>query len=384
MSKYDFELAEFQDRQARVRAAMESAGIDLLLVLHPVNINYLIGSRAKSYQELQVLFFTLEPGPLTILTRLAEVAEISDLSLVEDVRGWGGREPEDPMEAVASILKEKGYSNRRIGLEVPDYYLFSHNYLKFKDILGDSLVMEANHLIEELKFVKSPAELAYIRKAASISDEAMKTCVESVAEGKMELEIAGEIHRTLMTLGSDSPASPMNFASGERTAYGHGMPSERRIQNGDLIHLEYGAAYKRYCVTIGRVLFLGQPTQRVREIYGVVREASDAAIAAIKSGVPATAPHEAAKKVIGEAGLERYRLHLTGYGIAPGFPPMWIESVMLDGGNPYTLEAGMVVSIEPPVLIHEEKIGARVIDNVLVTETGAEILSKFTRDLILV
>ena len=387
MSKYDFELTEFQQRQAKVRKAMEQQGIELLLVIHPVNLNYLIGWRGKAYQEFQVLFFPIEPGPLVFLTRISEVPEAQDLTLADEVYGWaswgyGSRKPEEPVDAFKRIMSEKKYLGRRIGLEVPDYYLAPHQYIKIKEILGESLVTEATHLVEDVKMVKSPAELAYIRKAAYIADKAMETCVEAIVEGKTELEVVGEMHRTLMALGSDTPASPMNFVSGERTAYPHGMPTERKLRKGDFIHNEYGAAYRRYTTTIGRVMCLGQPTNRMMEIYQAVRDACDSAIGEIKHGVPAPLPHQAAKKWIEKAGLGQYRLHLTGYGLAPGFPPMWLEAVEMEDGNPYTLEAGMVVSIEPPVHIHQEKLGARIIDNVLVKESGAEILSKFSRDLI--
>ena len=106
MSKYDFKLEEFQERQASVRVEMEAKSIDLLLVLSPINVNYLIGCRAKGYQELQVLFFTLEKGPLTYLARLPEVPEAKALSLAEDIRGWGGRKKEDAMDVVKQILEE--------------------------------------------------------------------------------------------------------------------------------------------------------------------------------------------------------------------------------------------------------------------------------------
>ncbi len=382
MSKDDFDMSEFKDRQARVRAAMAAAGVDLLLVFHPTNIQYLIGSRAKSYQEFQVLFFPLEDGPLTIVMRLAEVPELSDHSLADEVRGWGGREPEDPLEVFAGIMRDKGYLTRRVGLEVPDFYMHPYTYGRIKDLLGDALVLDASFLIHDLKLVKSPAELVYIREAAAIADAAMETAAKTIAEGVSEMEVAGEIYRTLFRLGSDSPASPMNFVSGERTCYGHGAPSERRLKPGDFMHIEYGAAVRRYCVTIGRQLCLGEPTARMEELYRVVREACDACIAEIRAGVPATRPHEAAKKVIADAGLDDYRLHTTGYGIAPGYPPSWGEYIHLFGDSTYTLEAGMIVSVEPPVMIHEERLGARIIDDVLVTEKGAEILSGFTRDLI--
>ncbi len=150
------------------------------------------------------------------------------------------------------------------------------------------------------------------------------------------------------------------------------------------MHIEFGAARHRYCVTIGRQLNLGEPAPRVREIFRIVRDACDACIAEIRAGVPATRPHEAAKTVIADAGLDHCRLHTTGYGIAPGYPPSWGEYIHLFSDSRYTLEPGMVVSVEPPVFIHEERLGVRIIDDVLVTETGAEILSQTSRDLVVI
>ena len=188
----------------------------------------------------------------------------------------------------------------------------------------------------------------------------------------------------MMSLGGEFTSSPMNFVSGERTPYSHGFPSERVLQDGDLVHHEYGSAYRRYTCTIGRVMCIGEPTARMKEVYQVVRDACDAAIGAIRAGVPASVPHEAAKKVIGDAGMEEGRWHTTGYGIAPGFPPRWSEPFQMDGSSDEPLQSGMVLSIEPPVFLPEERLGARIIDNVLVTDTGCEILSKTSRDLTVV
>ncbi len=384
LSKHDFTAGEFAGRQQRVRSKMEEQGIDLLLVFHPTNIQYLSGSRAKSYQEFQVLFFPLEEAPMTIMMRLAEVPEMTDHCLAEDVHGWGGREPEDPVEVFADIMKEKGYLNRRIGLEVPDFYMHPYNYNRIKDLLGDALRLDASSLVHDLKLVKSPAELAYIRRAGKIADEGMRAAQNTIADGVSEMEVSGEVYRTILSNGSDLPASPMNFVSGERTCYGHGAPSPRKIRKGDFMHLEYGAAVNRYTVTIARHLCLGEPTDRMRELHQVVLESCDACIAEIRAGVPAVIPHLAAKKVIADCGFDEYRLHTTGYGIAPGYPPSWGENIHLFGDSEYILEAGMILSVEPPIFIYEEQLGVRIIDNVLVTETGCEILSDFSREITII
>ena len=384
MTDMDFSLEEFQQRHQRVRQAMEAVGVDLLLAFHPVSIAYLTGCRTKSYQEFQVLLFTAEDGPLTIQTRLAEVAEIQDLTLAEDVRGWGGREPEDPVKVLASIMREKGYLNRRIGMEVPDFYMHPHVHQQLVDMLGGALVFDASSLVHDLKLVKSPAEIAYIREASRIADATLDTIQATIKDGITECEVAGEAYRTLLSMGSDLPASPMNFVSGDRTCYGHGQPTLKPIRAGEFMHAEFGASTKRYTATIARHFNLGEPSKRAQELHDIIRESCDACIAEIKAGVAAVVPHEAAKRVIADAGLDQYRLHTTGYGIAPGYPPSWGEGIHLFGDSTYTLEAGMVLSVEPPILIHEERIGARLIDNVIVTENGAELLSTFSRDLVVV
>ncbi|MDH3389591.1 MAG: Xaa-Pro peptidase family protein [Gammaproteobacteria bacterium] len=384
MSKNYFTTAEFESRQQKVREAMEQAGIELLLVIAPVHINYLIGATAKGYQEFQVLFFPLEPGPLMIQSRLPELPMLVADSLADEVRGWGGREPEDPIEVFEEILRAKGYRGLRTGLEVPNYYLHPHHHNQLVDLLGDDLVMDATDLIGNIKLVKSPAEIEYVRKAGAILDRGMETCISQVEAGKTERAISADIHHTLLAAGSDIQASPMNFLTGPRSAFAHGEPSDRRLEPGDFMHIQFGAHYRRYCVTIGRQLCLGEPTRRMRDVYQTVRDAGDACIAEMRAGVPAAVPHEFAKKVIADAGLDAYRLHMTGYAVGAAFPPSWIEPLIMDAGCDYTLEAGMVIAVEPPVFGLEEGLGVRLIDNVLITETGCERLTETTRDLIIV
>ena len=381
MSKAFFSTAEFADRQEKVRAAMDDAGIDLLLVFAPTHVNYLIGTPAKGFQEFQVLFFPREPAPLTVLTRLCEVPQFRAESLAEDIRGWGGREPEDPIAAFRRIMEEKGWLSRRIGLEVPAYYLHPHDHRKLVAMLGGSLVMDATNLIGNVKLVKSPAEIAYVRRAAEILDKAMETCRSSIEEGRTERRVSADIHHTMMVSGSDIPASPMNFLTGPRTAFAHGEPTDRVLRTGDFMHLQVGAHYRRYTCIIGRQFCLGEPTARMRDVYQVARDAGDACIAEIRAGVPAVVPHRAAAKVIADAGMDRYRLHLTGYAVGAAFAPSWVEPLVIDGGCPHTLEAGMVVAVEPPLFGLEDDIGVRIVDVVLVTDTGCEPLSGTTRDL---
>ena len=269
----------------------------------------------------------------------------------------------------------------RVGIEVPAYSLHPLHYVALRALLGDALVAEPTHLVDDLKLVKSPAELACIREAARIADVTMTAFLGAVGDGRSELELAAIVYATLLGSGSGLPASAINLVTGERCAFSHGPPTSRRLRRGDAGNIEFGATSRRYTATLGRQFSLGPPTPRHHQLHDVIRRASDACIAAIRDGVKAVVPHEAAKRVIAEAGLDGYRVHTTGYGLAPGFPPSWAEPLHLFGGSRYTLAAGMVVTVEPNVFIGAEGIGVRIADNVLVTATGAEILSRTPREL---
>jgi Xaa-Pro dipeptidase len=245
-------------------------------------------------------------------------------------------------------------------------------------------VAEPVNLVHALRAVKSPRELVLIRESARIADLAMTACLDAVAEGRTELEIAAAVYQTLLANGSSLPASAINLVTGERCGFAHGAPTLRRLKRGDPGNIEFGAAFKRYTKTIGRQFNLGPPSARIRELYTVVREAFDACRTEIRDGIPAIVPHQAAKRVIVRAGMDRYRVHTTGYGVGPGVPPSWGEPLNMFGGSTDILRAGMVVSVEPPVFIAEERLGARIIDNVLVTENGAELLSRLPLDLIVI
>jgi Xaa-Pro dipeptidase len=384
MSKADFTPEEFQARRQRVRQAMETAGLDWLVVFHPVSIHWLTGSDAKSYQEFQCLLISTLNDQVGILTREGERCEFEQDALVDQLWTWGGGEVEDPLVSFEQVASSLNILGTRIGIEVPAYYLHPKDYMRLRELLGTSLVAEPTNLIADLKLVKSPRELDYIRQAAHLADQAMEVFARELRAGRTELELAGEVYGALFKAGSGIAASPINLVSGERSCFSHGAPTTRIMQTGDFGSIEYGATWKRYTSTIGRQFCLGKPNSRMRELYQIVRESSDACRAAIRCGVPASHPHAVAKNVIGEAGLESGRVHTTGYGLAPGFPPTWGEPLHMLQASTYTLKAGMVITIEPPVFLGDEKLGARLIDNVLVTKGGCELLTRFSPDLILI
>jgi Xaa-Pro dipeptidase len=384
MSKHDFTVAEFAGRLSSVRHAMSNRKIDWLVAVHPASIHWLTGSDAKSYQEFQCLMIGADGEPLRVLTRWGEVHEFSTDSIAEEVHGFGGGENEDPLRVFAGLAQRLGMRGKRVGLEVPAFYLHPYHYAGLRSILGDATVSDETGLIPSLKLVKSAAEIENIRRAAALADLGMDQFVRDLSVDQSELALAGGVLEALLRNGSGIAASPINLVTGPRSAYSHGAPTGRRLQAGDFGNIEFGATFNRYTATIGRNFVLGEPTVRMSELHELVLSASDAMIATIRDGVPATVPHRAACEVIDEAGLSSSRVHLSGYSLGPGFPPSWAEPLHMIGDSPQLLKAGMVVTIEPPVFVAAEGLGARIIDNVLVTTTGVELLTRTSRDLIVV
>ena len=384
MSKHDFTNEEFADRLVRTRKAIAEAGLDWFLVVHPVTMRWLIGQDNKSFTAFQCLAVSATSDNLVIFTREMERNEFELDTMVTEVRSYNGREPEDPMEAFSKFADDLGLKSARVGMEVPSWYLNPHQYIRVKEILGKALVSEPSGLIHNLKLVKSPQEIEYHRKSAAIAADALKALIATVAEGRTELELAAAAYHAILKAGSAIPASTMNLMTGERSCFVLGAPTERKQKRGDTGLVELGGAYRRYTSTLGRQWVLGQPTARLRDLHKLVLEASDACMTEMRDGAPAIKAHEALKGVIAKAGMDHFRQHTSGYGMAPGFPPSWGEPTNMFGGSKDVLRAGMVISVEPAVFIRAEGIGVRLIDNCLITKSGVEVLSRTPRDLILV
>lgn len=366
------------------RQAIGAEGLDWLLAIHPVSIRWLIGQDTKSYTVFQCLAISSRDEPLVLFTRRTDANEYRADSLAEDIVTCGGGVPANPMAAFHEFVRDRGLRNGRVGVEVPGFYLSGPHYVSVKDILGRALVAETNGLLGALRAIKSPREIEYTRWAAELSAAAWQALLARAGEGRTELELAGAAYGALLAGGSGIPHSTMNLMTGPRTAFALGGPTERRQARGELGLVEIGGNFRRYTSTLGRAWCLGEPSARMRALHDVIVRAADAAIAAMRPGVPTMVPHEAACAGIAATGLDRFRMHTTGYGMAPGFPPSWGEGVNMFGGSTDVLAENMVVSVEPHVFIAEEGIGMRLIDNVLMTEAGAELLSTTPREIAVV
>ena len=232
--------------------------------------------------------------------------------------------------------------------------------------------------INELRVIKSEDELVNMRKAAELADYAVEVGCKEIAEGKTELEILNAIELAVKEKGASQMAFDTMVLSGPKTASPHGNPGDRKIQKGDLVLFDLGVIYNGYCSDITRTVAFGEPSAEKREVYETVRRAEEAAVNAVKPGITAMELDKIARDVITEAGYGEYFTHRLGHGLGISVH----EFPSITGVNDMKLETGMVFTIEPGIY-HPNITGVRIEDDVVVTEDGIEVLTKFPKELII-
>jgi len=245
-------------------------------------------------------------------------------------------------------------------------------------------------IIEAARVVKDAQELAAIRRACATLAGVARHLREWVAEGRSEKQVAADIDAALFGSGFERLAFPTIVASGPNSAHPHARPSDRRLQEGDLVVLDFGGVLDGYCGDLTRMAAVGQVQANARALVDAVRAAQLAAIATVRAGVLASDVDKAARDVLTDHGLGEAFLHATGHGLGlevhedPRIGRADADRpVGMPANKQVRLEAGMVCTIEPGAYV-DGLGGARMEDDVVVTAEGCEVLTDAPRDLVIV
>ena len=274
---------------------------------------------------------------------------------------------------VAATIARLGL--KRIGYEPARTTCDSYESLKSRLPMRASLE-PVKGWIEELRMVKSPAEIALIRRSVETNSRAFEQAVARVRPGMTEQDLAAELEYRMRRLGAEKPAFETIVAAGVRSALPHAQPTAARLKPRDLVLVDMGAIVNGYCSDMTRMLFLGVPAAKVKRVYRVVLQAQLAAIATVRAGASTAAVDRAARKVLKAHGLERAFVHSTGHGLGLEIH----EPPRLGKRDKGRLQAGMAITIEPGVYL-EGFGGIRIEDTVVVTENGCEILTPTGKEL---
>ena len=276
------------------------------------------------------------------------------------------------VEGIAGVARR--YGAGRIGFEAAALSVEEH--LRLREGLPGALFEPLPAEFQFLRAVKDREEIALIRQAARIAAGALAAVREMIRPGVREDEIALELEYRMRRDGAERVSFETIVASGPNSACPHATPGRRAIADGDCVKVDYGAVYRGYHSDETCTFLMGRASARQEEAYGLVREAHDRAIAAIRPGVSCGAIDRIARGYLEDAGMGRYFTHGTGHGVGLDVH----EPPRLAAGRAEILEAGMVVTVEPGIYL-PGVWGIRIEDTVLVTEEGSECLTPSPKDL---
>ena len=372
--------AALSRRHALVRDAIARAGLDALVVTSLPNVLYLTN-------------FTGSSGIVVVeAERLRFVTDFRYVSALAASRGAPHECPNLDVVVVdgsydatlASVIAS--VAGRRVGFEAAHLTVARHQWLTSTLAASSKDAVElvsTEGIVERARVRKDDYEIATMREAARRLSEVARAVVAGIRRGRTERETAAAIDRQLREAGFDKPAFDTIVASGPNAALPHARPTERTITEGDLVVLDFGGVYDSYCVDLTRTVAVGRAGPRVREVYDAVRAAHDNAIAAVAPGRSRFDIDAAARDTLAASGLGDAFGHGTGHGLGIEVheePRVSRRRPDVDADHE-SVAPGMIFTIEPGAYLPGWG-GILIEDDVLVTDTGGEVLTDVTTELV--
>ncbi len=384
-----FERAEYEGRIARTRQAMAKAGLDLLLVVDPANMNYLTGYNAWSFYTPQVVAIAAGLDEPLCIVRGMDAAGARETTFLspDSIVGYPDRYVQSlerhPMDYVAQVLIERGLGSLRTGLELDTFYFSPTADERLRRHLPNARFSDANLLVNWVRAVKSAAEIAVMRQAATIMERVMRVALDAVSPGVRQCDAAAAIYQAQITgtadFGGDYTAFVPMLPTGRGTSTPHLTWSDAPFREGEATILELAAARHRYHCPMARTLFLGKPPQVMTDTTAVVLEGLQAALDAVRPGVTCEAVEAAWRRAIAKSGIVKESR--IGYSTGLNYPPDWGEHTMsLRPGDRTELRPDMTLHLIPGIWM--EDWGIEISETFRVTERGAETLCAFPRELV--
>jgi Xaa-Pro aminopeptidase len=280
------------------------------------------------------------------------------------------------LDAVAQQIAKLRPTPNTIGIESEHMTVAQRS--RFKKLLSHKTKLrDMNGLVERLRIIKEPGELDAIRRAVNLGTELFDVVLKAIRPGVRESEVAAELEYAARKRGAEGMSFETIVASGPRSALPHGVASDARIPERGFVVLDYGVILAGYCSDQTRTVHVGKPSSEARKWYEAVLQSQLAGVEAAKAGITAGEVDQATRGVLRRAKLDRYFNHSTGHGVGLEIH----EMPRLGRNQPEVLETGMVVTIEPGIYV-ERKGGIRIEDMVEVTDGGSEVLTRLSKDLV--
>ena len=373
------EHADYTSRLAQTRQRIADAGLDGLLIASQYNRRYLTGFTATDHD-------ITESAGLALVTRgtFGLLTSTFALNGVEDEIKPSGvsallTDGDTLANVLARTLRDEG-GVKKLGFE-KDWMSYA-TYARLRDALGETVeLVPTDDLVELVRARKDDAELATIRRAADIANRAFALLLKDIKVGMTERQIAATLERHMVDLGAEEPSFPTIVAGGPGGAQPHWVPSDRPVQAGEPLLIDFGCRVDGYCSDLTRTIVIGEPDEKLREIYDLVRRAQDAALETLRAGGRrGTEMDAAARKVIADAGYGKEFMHSLGHGVGlavhelPAASRVRVSTPEAEAemARIERFESGAVVTNEPGIYIVGWG-GVRLEDMIFIGEDSVEV-----------
>ena len=383
-----FSKNEYKDRLKKVQLSMQEKGIELLISQDTANINYLTGYDAWSFYYAQCVIVHINADEPICFVRAQDAGgafiktylKKENIIIYDEkyIHTW----PLHPYDALVHLIKKNKWDKLNIGVEMDAHYFTAYCYEKLKQGLPNASIIDSDRLVNWVRFVKSDAEIDFMKKAAVISENAMRTAMEIINPGIRQCDAVAEIQKSLFKgtseYGGEYASITTLLPTGKGTSASHLTASDEKFKKGEATIVELSGTYKRYHAPMARTVNLGKPEKKKIDAMNATNEALEAGIAASKPGNTANDVAQNFWNVLDKYNIKKESR--TGYSIGIGYPPDW-------GEHTINISKGDMTILKPNVCYHMIAVmqfgewGVEASESIRITEDGNELLCNFSRDL---
>tara|TARA_B100001123_G_scaffold419032_1_gene523708 strand:+ start:817 stop:1983 length:1167 start_codon:yes stop_codon:yes gene_type:complete len=387
----NFPLEEFKKRINDTKLSMNEKGIEVLVCTDPSNMYYLTGYDGWSFYVPQAVIVSIDSEEPIWIGRKQDAngAKVTTFLNEENILGYPEKliqcPPDHPFDFITNFFKKKNWANKNIGVEMDSYYYTAETHHRLTSQCPNAKFHDANLLVNWIRLVKSDAEIAYMKEASTLVQLGMQRAYDSIKPGVRQNVVAGNIQQSLISgnekMGGEYSGLTIILASGTAASAAHLTPSDKKFFDNEGTIIELGGVKNRYHCPMARTVYIGKPSDKIKETMKITNESVENAIKYTKPGNTAHDVALAFWNVLEKYGVEKDSR--AGYSIGIGYPPDWGEHTLSIRKNDMT-------ELKPNVTYHlmagmwMDTWGLEISESIRVTENGCELFCNFPRSLHLV
>ncbi len=380
-----FELTEYAERLERTRASLKARGLDGVLLFSIEDMYWLTGLDSDGFYVFHCLYVGAN-GHIEYLTRRVDGPNVSYSSIIEHCRFWDERAGAGRGDVILRMLQDLELGGKRVGLQLASLGMRADLYLDVQNSVGRFCeLVPASDVVGALRRVKSPAELAYMRKAATICEEMRETALKLTRPGKFDKDIFAEL--AAIPYRHDGDPSALRWPGGAgAAAFNQRYYSGRnRIMENDRVTFEIGCGYRHYHAAIYFIALTGpSPNPRNQRLHEMCLEILEVGQAAMRPGNVIGDIHDAARRVYEKHGFGHSVLKSLGYNMGATFPPTWVDQPMITEGQDTELQEGMVLFFHPTIHDHDADLCVALAEQAVVWQDGVEKITSAPKEIAVV